>query len=205
MYISQKREILVQAALPDLNTAWIMDKREFLNALRQKNYSVVYWSLSSINAAMPEKYRVEISDQKYNAELKKDLLVKCTHCDIELNQKLITIKSKLKPSTLALLTENKLEKVWECSNCHNDNILSRTPMIQLKPQEPFFLKVIPSPPSRKGSLIDKIDFHRKFTAWAYLFYTEISHQMSKLRTEYKPKGEEEQELSSIDGGESGDI
>lgn len=196
---------MVQAALPDLNTAWIMDKREFLNALRQKNYSVVYWSLSSINAAMPEKYRVEISDQKYNAELKKDLLVKCTHCDTELNQKNIIVKSKLKSGTLALLTENKTEKVWECSNCHQDNILSKTPMIQLKLQEPFFLKVIPSPPSRKGSLIDKIDFHRKFTAWAYLFYTEISHQMSKLRTEYKPKGDEETEHLEIAGGEELDF
>src|ERR1700746_2807554 len=168
---------MVQAALPDLNTAWIMDKREFLNALRQKNYSVVYWSLSSINAAMPEKYRVEISDQKYNHELKKDLLVKCLHCNAELNQKSIRITSKFKSRILSIITESKSEKVWECSNCHEDNILSQTPMIQVKPQEPFFLKVIPNPPSRKGTLVDRMDFHRRFVSWAYLFYTEISHQM----------------------------
>jgi len=194
-----------QAALPDLNTAWIMDKREFLNALKLKNYGVVFWSLSSINAAMPEDYRVEISDQKYNDELKKDLLVKCSHCDIELKHKDIVVREVLKHHVVATMTGTDKEKVWECSNCHKYNNLSKTPMIQIKPKEPYFLKVVPNPPSRKGSLLDRIEYHKRAEAWAYRFYTEISHQMSKLRTEYKPKGEDQEELTHIDGGEGLDF
>ena len=204
-----------QAALPDLNTAWIMDKREFLNAIKNRGYTAVVGSLLSINAALPDNYIIKVSDKEYEKITQLELLyvcpvckLKCQHCktgkgdkcDGEYNRKDVTIKDSLTSHTISTITGMKEDKIWKCKKCNTVHLLSKTLTIQPKLAEPHFLKVVPNPPSRTGSLTDRNLYHIKMERWAYQFYYELAHQMSLFRLEYKPRdeGSEENEFMNAD-------
>ena len=209
----------MQAQLPDLNTAWIMDKREFLNSIKNRNYTAVFGSLYAINAALPKDYQITISDQEYYQKTIHDIKVicpncalNCDHCDTgkgecqaEMQRSKIKIFEVLKNSLIATISDKKTEKVWKCEKCHKTNKLAQTTMIREILPQPSFLQVVPNPPARSGSLIDRNDYHRKVEKWAYLFYDELAYQMSKYRIEYKPKDSENIDEVVSDGGETLDI
>ena len=203
-----------QAALPDLNTAWIMDKREFLQAIKQRNYTAVVGSLFSINAALPEDYQVRISDIEYEKKVQEDIYLicpnckkTCPHCDTgkgeclgEFKRIEVPIKQVIVNHAVTTITGSTLEKVWECKRCHNIQLLSKTKMVQTKIAEPHFFQIVPSPPIRSGSLTDRNLYYMKMQKWAYQFYNEIAHSMSRFRLEYKPKTDDGLE-NVLDGGE----
>ena len=193
-------------ALPDLNTAWIMDKREFLQSIKSpSNFTAITAYLNSINGALPDEYTIRISSAKYNEIVQQDLIYPCNHCTTEYeykdendktrtetrptehNKNKIIIRTKLLGSTLSILSNKKTVQVWQCSKCKQDNLLSKTNPIQTKLAEPYFLRVIPNPPNRTGSLLDRTGYKINFVRWAFQFYNELSHSMSRYRLEYQPK------------------
>ena len=211
-------------ALPDLNTAWIMDKREFLQAIKNpSNFTGIVAYLNSINAGLPDEYTIKISTIKYNEIMQQDILYPCNHCTTEYeykdendktktetrptehNKNKIKIKTKLLSSTKSILSDKKSVQVWECPKCHKDNMLSKTNPIQPKLAEPYFLKVIPNPPSRTGSLLDRTSFRINMMRWAFQFYNELSHWMSRYRLEYQPKDSDLDLLEVQSGGEELDF
>lgn len=203
-----------QAALPDLNTAWIMDKREFLQAIKQRNYTAVVGSLFSINAALPEEYQVKISDIEYDKKIQGDIYLicptckkSCIHCETgkgectgEFKRADTIIKQIIVNYSIKTITGTTNEKVWQCKRCHNTQLLSKTKMVQTKIAEPHFFQIVPNPPERSGSLTDRNLYYMKMQKWAYQFYNEIAHSMSRFRLEYKPKNDDGLE-SILDGGE----
>lgn len=198
-----------------------MDKREFLQAIKNpSNFTAITAYLNSINGALPDEYTVKISTSKYNDIIQQDLIYPCNHCTTEYeykdendkiktetrptehNKNKVKIKTKLLDSTLSILSSKKTVQVWECPKCHKDNLLSKTNPIQTKLAEPYFLRVIPNPPNRTGSLLDRTGYKINFVRWAFQFYNELSHSMSRYRLEYQPK-DSDLDLSEIqtDGGE----
>lgn len=193
-------------ALPDLNTAWIMDKREFLQAIKNpSNFTGIVAYLNSINAALPDDYQIKISTTTYENIINQDVIYPCNYCTTEYESKddngkikvetrptehykhNITVRHKLTKSLVSVLSDRKSVQVWECPKCHKNNILSQTKPIQTKLAEPYFLHVIPNPPSRTGSLLDRTAFKINMMRWAFQFYNELSHSMSRYRLEYQPK------------------
>ena len=208
-----------QAALPDLNTAWIKYRTEVLAAIKSKNYNSMFGSLFAINAMLPKDYQVEISDRKYYDKIKQDVIVICNHCSkvcehcidgkgeciAETKRDDIKIKNVIGTILTSILINNKTEKLWQCPKCNKNNILSRTRIIQNVLKEPFFIKIVPSPPSRKDGIIHRREYPKKVEKWAYQFLDELEHQMSKFRLEYVPKDTEFGEESLPDGQETLDF
>lgn len=200
------------AALPDLNTAWIMDKREFITAMKNKNLTEIVAYLTSINAGLPDDYVIKISDNKYKEIVQQDTLYLCNYCTSEypiLDDKgktkmesrpteykahTLEIKTKQTKGNISILTGHNTIKVWECSKCKKDNILSKTEIVPVKLAEPYFLGVIPKPPNRSGTLTDRTGFKIKLMRWAWQFYNELAHAMSRYRLEYKPKEEDDDDF-----------
>lgn len=208
-----------QAALPDLNTAWIMDKRELLQAIRHRNYTAVVGYLFAINAAIPEPYTVHISDLEYNQAKQEHVFVICSicskecphckskkgECTAEHKRSDVIVKEVMCNTVLNTITGLEHQKVWECPTCHNQQLLNKTKMVKTKIAEPHFFQVVPSPPQREGTLTDRNLYHVKMQHWAYQFYNEIAHAMSRFRLEYRPKGDELDMGDVMDGGEVLDI
>ena len=180
-----------QAALPDLNTQWIIAVREFWTALRSKNYPMLFGALYNINALLPDNYQIEISDKKYFDEVNKQgISLICKYCSAETKRQDIKIKEVLTTYSVSILTGHKNEKVWYCDKCHKDNILSQAKMINNVLPQPCYLKVVPNPPIRKSDLSDRQQYHRNVERWGLQALNELQHQMSLFRLEYKPKDDE---------------
>lgn len=186
------------AALPDLNTKWIINTREFLIAIRSHNYPAMFGCLLTSNAMLPDKYQVKISNNEYNKLIKQDLSVICNHCNTETKHQDIDIQTILTNHSLSTITGQRTERVWHCNKCNKTNLLTKTRMIQDKMAEPYYLQVVPSPPTRKGTLTDRSEYHRIVEKWAWQFYSELEHQMSLYRIEYRPKSDEVEENEFMD-------
>lgn len=166
---------------------------------------MLFGSLFSINALLPKDYQIEISDRKYYSEVEKQgISIICNHCKAEHRRQDIQIKEIQSSLLVTTITGNKKEKLWSCSKCKKDNILSRTKMIQNILPEPCYLKVVPSPPERKDGIINRRIYHKNVEKWALNFFNELQHQMSLFRLEYKPKDEDNTD-SVQEGGEELDV
>lgn len=179
-----------QAALPDLNTKWIMDTVEFNKALAHRKYTETIGYLHSINAMLPKQYRVTISTDKYRELTYHAIIAVCPSCSQEIPRTLIQVHSRASKGMVLILTGLKNEDVWGCPFCKSENLLSRTKVIKPVLEEPHYFQVVPNPPRHTNSLTDISEYHKKIVTWAILYHTELEHQMSLYRIEYKPKDEE---------------
>ena len=180
-----------QAALPDLNTQWIINTREVWTAIKQKNYNSLFGALFAINAMMPKEYQVEISDLKYYSKIKQDVILICKSCSLvcphcvgkggdciaETNLHDTKVRDLDTSLFVRLMLNTKNEKIWHCTKCDTNNILSKTQMIQTVMKEPFYLRMVPSPPGRKDGILDRRTYHKKVERWALQFLNELEHQM----------------------------
>lgn len=182
-----------------------MNAREFWTAIKTENFPEVFGSLFSINALLPDEYRIEISDTKYKEEINKQgisIVCKnckknCDHCKTgkgeckaESRREEIKVKTIEMSDLLKTLTSQKEEKVWECPRCKSNNILSQSKRINNILPDPCYLKVIPNPPNRKDGILHRRTYKKDIEKWALQFFNELQHQMSLFRLNYKPKDQE---------------
>ena len=211
---------MVQAALPDLNTQWIMAKREAWTAIKNENWNALFGALFDINAMLPKdkdrNYQIEISDTKYNNAIKQDLIYicktcseNCKHCTsgegeckAEIKKNMVKIEDVKTDMLVSVLTNNQTERIWICPKCNQSNLLSNTKIIQTVLKEPYFLQIVPNPPSRKDGMMDRRNYPKIVTRWALNFMNELSYQMSRYRLEYKPKEQDDLSEALIDGQEN---
>lgn len=210
---------MVQASIPDLNSFWGIAKKDALMCLKNRDYQGCTSSLYDMNALLPndkeDNYQIEISDIKYYEKLRQDIIYVCSHCEKEClhcTKKMGECKAEVPKSMARIkiidnddfiktLTGLKTEKVWTCPKCNNNNLLSKTKMIQTVLKEPFFLGVVPHPPQRKDGILDRREFHKKYRNWAQLMKNEISYSLGRLRRNYKPKDGDEGLEAIPDGQE----
>src|SRR3990170_1282843 len=141
-----------QARLPNINTQYIKFTNEAVNAWKSENYEACLGSLFALNALMPDKYRVLISNQEHK---------KLTN-----------------------------EQLWNiCTKCKHENILLKSDMVQDKPKDPSYFKVVPEPPSQKDGIMDRRKYSTKFTLWFWTCLGEIESQMATFRDDNWTKSE----------------
>ena len=194
-----------QAALPDLNTQWIIAVREVWAALKNRNYSHLFGSLQNINALLPKDFQIDVDDVAYQKAIdEQQICIICPSCKVETKRQDIKVQQLLTNPTVSIITGHKTEKVWECNSCHQLNMLSKSKLIKNVLPQPCYLKVVPSPPNRSSDLSDRHQYHQKVVKWALQFLNELQHQMSLFRLTYRPKDEESGETVP-EGGEEFDV
>ena len=193
-----------QARLPDINTAFIKYRNEFVSALKRKDYDNMHGALGGLNGLLPEEYRVIISTGKYEELTKTDIEYECSVCTIRNNKPVeipkeeLTIFVQYPNSMQRLLFGGSSEKVWQCPKCQTIHRLSDTNISETKLQNPYFLGVVPDPPEKKVGLIDHLRFDIMVKQWAWQMMNELEHKMAKFRDDNWSRGEEMGGLDDID-------
>ena len=205
-----------QAALPDLNTQWIINSKEFWISLKNSDFTKAFGALYDVNAMLPKDYQVRISDIEYNDLIKQDTLLLCpfcstncqhcqeidkgANCTAEIKRSEVKIKRVETSFTIKLLSDKKTDLRWNCPKCENSFRLSTTKKFQTKLAEPYFLQVVPNPPARKDGIINRKQYPKLVKRWLLMFQTELQHQMSNFRINYQPKDTQSEE-EVMDGRE----
>ena len=180
-----------QAALPDLNTAYITYRREVLSNIKSKNYPLCYGALYNINALLPDEYVVTISDQLYLEATNLGQVVVCLGCQEQTDYLKIEICNIILTAEASMLTGQTREEIWFCSKCRYENQLARTEPVKKVLKEPYFLKVVPKPPHRKTGLMAHSEFDRQVISWILQLLAELEHQMGRYRTDNWSKGDDD--------------
>lgn len=198
----------MQAKLPDVNAAIVRYRSQALESAKTNDYTMTIISLSAINADLPEEFKVEVNTDKYYSIVKDRKYLLCTVC----TETVIDAKSedfgKKKPTECILseakqfdiemdwkeqiITGLKSKRVWVCTKCNAVNELNIKNIKIKKYQEPFYTKVMPSPPIQKRGLQGRNSYENEFRKWFSIALSEIESQISRYRTEYAAQQESEE-------------
>ncbi len=148
-----------------------------------KNYARAFGATYAINAALPEKYQIKISTEKYEALIKTDVIVICGKCTKETNKHEIQVVELILTSVQNLILDQKTEKIWVCA-CGYENSLARTKMKQTKLNLPSYLQVVPEPPLRRDGLLGRLAYHNKAEQWVWLILEELEYSLTTFRDDY---------------------
>ena len=84
----------------------------------------------------------------------------------------------------AFITAKEYEKVWYCPECKGENIFDHHSVRIQKFQSPFYLGVIPEPPTKRIGIIDRSAFQTQFKAWYGIATDEVESMIGKYRADY---------------------
>lgn len=196
----------MEAILPDLNTGYIKYRNKIIDSIDSGKILNAIGSLYATNGMLPKEHQIIIDDDLYNEKIKQTTIAKCNHCKSEyprLDDKTKTeerptehnfhdvrVYTIMIPLLASYVSGNEYDKVWKCSKCNKVNRLTRTKFIKTALQKPYFLQVMPNPPSRKDGLIDRQTYFKKIRKWAWSFLDELEYQMGEYRRNYVPKNSE---------------
>lgn len=185
------------AALIDLNHIALKHLDKAFYYLAGQDYDSCTSSLHAVNAALPPEYHITFDTEAYNKMIKHPLEIFCKSCGESHNRDEIKTWDMLLPLYQQIVTKSKSVKAWTCDKCNADNILLDSKMIQKVREEPFFTKVVPSPPERKQSLGDRTSFHIKYRAWFGNVVAELTRQISKLRWDHWKQGDDNLDMADL--------
>lgn len=170
-----------QSRLPDVNTAIIVYRREAITDLKGQRYDGCLGALHALNGMLPDVYRVKISTTDYNKMMKEGLFATCNFCTEESNFQVVKTTDVFLPFDQSIVSENIKEKIWICSHCHKENKRSLTKFTHKTFEKPYYLRVVPDPPTRKDGVMARNEFHRKFSSWFWTMLGEIEAQLAQFR------------------------
>ncbi len=148
------------------------------------------------------KYRIRISDIEYDKLTAVNTEAQCNHCEACTDYTKIHVFDMIVPLVVEILSGNNTSKVWICPKCKLENIITDTDILENHLQEPYYLGVVPKPPTRKEGLQDRGAYDRKVTAWAWNLIAELEEKSTQFREDYKEnKNDFEAWNEEIDGGE----
>ena len=184
--------------LPDINTAWIVYRREAISSWKSGNYDAATGALYTFNALLPIEHQVKISDQLYEEKTKQDITATCNKCEEVVDFRTIKIFKVLMPMTLSIILGSDYEEIWICTKCNNENSLKNTKLVQNILQEPFHLRVVKKPPQRSGGLMDRRKYPVAFSLWFWSLINELEGEAALYRDENWNRGENQFDEEGID-------
>ncbi len=152
--------------------------------MQKKDWKGAIGGLNNINSALDEDYIVSINSQEYYKQIADTTLYKCTSCKQDTTYSKVKIFDLICPIFEGIITGEKSNKVWICPHCKNDCKLKDTRITVEETVQPFFRKVVPSPPQQKIGLQNRFNFEHEFNSWFYNFIEELQHQLALYRIEY---------------------
>ena len=180
-----------QARLPDINAAFTKYRNEVIASLKSQNYDSVFGGLYALNALLPEdpiieetglpKYRVVISDIEFLKITKPVTFCTCPHCNKTSNFNKVKVFDYLLPIHTQIISGKKYSKSWTCTFCKKICKLRSDDFSETAIKEPSFLGIVPKPPRRQEGLMDRSNYHRKITQWAWTMLDELECKMAQFR------------------------
>ena len=181
-------------------------RSQAIEACKNGDYDMAVNSLAAINALLPtgeeadgsDGFKVEISTEKYNEIMRERKTIECPQCKTE------CILSNVKQQDLVLVWEEQIlagretQRIWICTSCGNQNILDINDIKIRKYQEPFYTKIIPSPPVQERGVRSRSIFPKLFNVWFGIAVAEIENQIGLYRTQYMAQMEQEEEITGDD-------
>ncbi len=174
----------MQAKLPDLNAALVRHRSAALAALHEGDYHGAIISFDSMIALLPEDYKVETNTEKYNQLVAEKRTIKCSFCPATPLFKDIHLQKLLLTSITQFITDDDFINVWECIACGSTNEYNPESITITKYEEPSYFKVVPSPPTKRGTK-NRMIFDYEFKKWFDVVMTEIEYQIGHYRADYQ--------------------
>ena len=176
-----------QARLPDINTAFIIYRREAINSWRGERYDAAIGSLYTFNGLLGEPYRIKISNKEFDEKIQDDIVATCEGCNGEIDFKTVKVYNLLLSSISGMISDKQYERCWSCK-CGYTNRLFTTKLIQKVRAEPYYLKVVSKPPKRSEGMMNRTKFKIAFSIWFWSLLNELEASAAKFRDDNWKKG-----------------
>ena len=170
--------------LPDISSRFSFWTEFAVNCLQKKDYKGAIGGLNNINSALDEDYIVKIDSKEYYQQIADMTLYKCTECEKETIYSKVKIFDLICPMFEGIITGEKTNKVWICPECHSDCKLKDTTITVEETVQPYYRKVVPSPPTKQIGLQNRFNYEHDFESWFFNFLEELQHQLALYRIEY---------------------
>ena len=123
-----------------------------------------------------------MSDELYAQKLEDEkLLVHCKHCDQDIDFRTITKLDVFCNKVEELLTGELTKNIWVCSLCKKENLTKTSEFTKAKLPNPYYLGVVPDPPSRKDGILDRFTYHKKIEHWCWTMIGELEFKAALFR------------------------
>lgn len=175
----------MDSKLPSLSIYWLKYHDIGIRAIGEGNYVGAIGAIYSMNALLPDEYRISVDTAKFLEVTKAQFKVICSHCNYEIDRNGLNVFDLLLSNIDSFITGKKSERVWYCTDCKAINPLLTTKIKKLENASPFFYKVIPEPPKRPMGLEGRTIYHNATVIWFYRALEELDHQLGKYRAEYE--------------------
>ena len=193
--------------LPDISYNFGFFRTLAVNSLHGKDYPGAVASLYTLNSCLGHDYMITINTKQFNESMRNLDAFICNHCTMVIDKvvnkgeeeehiKQVEVQREIVLSEVnifdvevseveQILCQSKTIKVWICPYCQTSNDLSQTKKIQNERVQPFFLKVVASPPEPNAYMINRLGYPERLAVWFYNFLEEITWQEYLYRTEYQ--------------------
>lgn len=192
----------MQAKLPDVNAALVYWRSKAGKSVEGRNYDMAIISINAINALLPggsepdgsDSFKVEVNSAKYYEMVGDRKTIDCTECGNE------CVLSDVKQYDLELdwleqiLSEQTTKRVWNCTACGVSNDMVFENIKIEKYREPYFLRCMPSHPTRKRGIQGRSTFEQEFNIWFDIAMSELEAQIGRYRAEYIAQNPDATEL-----------
>jgi len=143
---------------------------------------------------MPDKYRTIISNALHKEKTNEQLWNLCMYCKKECKHEDVKTYTLLVPFIDSVLAKEMYQEVWRCTECKKENVILKSDLIQDKPKDPSYFKIVPEPPSQKDGIMDRRKYSSKFTLWFWTCLGEIQAQMAQFRDDNWTKSDVYQDI-----------
>jgi len=199
-----------QARLPDINAAFTKHRNEVITSMKSANHDNVFGALYALNALLPEepidddtgnpKYRVVVSDIEYRKLTAPTTYCTCYHCETKSNYDDVKVFDMVLPKGEQILSNIKSKKSWLCPNCKKSCFVRPDDFSETSVKEPSFIGIVPKPPRRQEGLMDRSQYQRKVTQWAWTMLDELENKMALFRDDNWTKQSAYNQDEEYDGG-----
>lgn len=185
---------MAQAKLPDVNAGIVRYRSLAIEGFENNDPVLAEMALGNIVALLPAEFKIKINTDEYEAKVREQNFIVCTHCQHE------NPREEIKPWPLKLygfsqvLARHDCIYLWNCKKCHRENELNRSKKVIDRLKNPAYLGIIPDPPKKRYGITDRASFPRQFRDWYKIASKEIESKIGIYRAEYiSQQAREEQE------------
>lgn len=168
------------AKLPDVNNAIVFHRASMIRALQDNDFPKTLMSWKSINALLPEDFRVKVSSEDYAQAVATKTFWQCSKCSSEISIDKIHVTEMEQSKLYRSIFSEKKNLMWQCPKCKAMNAKEQTTEFNEKPPEPAFFGIVPHPPKR--NILQEVRWEREIQKWAIIAVPEIEAKVSEYRT-----------------------
>jgi hypothetical protein len=189
----------MQAKLPDINAAIVRHRTLALEGFKSNSSEMCIVSIESINALLPiledgTSYKVEVNSPKYNQLSQETREIECKKCKTQ-NKLENVVQYDLELDWLEkILAEQPAHRMWICISCGKSSKFDSDDITVTKKGNPYFFKVMPSPPARTNGIRGRMTFDKDFQTWFSIAMPEIESQIGIYRSEYAKQEDDLEEI-----------